>query len=46
MNQSKMRDISSSMRFEHGSDVFSNGDSYVGKYIDGKRNGYGHYKWK
>lgn len=33
------------MKFEHGSDIFSNGDSYVGKYHNGLRNGYGHYTW-
>jgi hypothetical protein len=42
----KNRDLSSSMKYDHGSDVFTNGDSYIGKYHNGLRNGYGHYTWK
>ena len=34
------------MKYEHASEVFENGDSYVGKFQNGKRNGYGHYTWK
>ena len=46
-NQPQKPEFSSrSMQYEHGSDVFTNGDSYIGKYQNGLRNGYGHYTWK
>jgi hypothetical protein len=29
-----------------GKEVFSNGDVYIGSYVDGKPDGYGEYYWK
>jgi hypothetical protein len=37
--------MNNSMVLEHKSDIFDNGDSYVGKHINGLRNGFGHYTW-
>lgn len=44
--QSKQSSKGLSTRFGHGSDVFDNGDAYIGKHKDGTREGYGHYTWK
>jgi hypothetical protein len=45
MSLKEGQSVADAMNFEHGSDVFDNGDSYIGKLKDGVRNGFGHYTW-
>jgi hypothetical protein len=33
------------LKHGYGTDIFSNGDSYIGEYVNGKPEGKGQYKW-